>query len=255
MKSHWLILTLTFCLLLTGQLQAQNKQISKENLHVYLLIGQSNMAGRAPFSGDDAKVISGCLLLNDQDQWEDAKNPLNLYSSVRKKVSMQKMNPGYMFAKTMLKANPKNIIGLVVNAKGGTRIQLWAKGTEFYNQAIRRTKIAQQTGTLKGILWHQGEANCKDAKYLERITALITNLRKDLNAPNLPFIAGQINCAKEYPFNTLILKLPKQVPHTGVASSQDLVAMDNWHFDTPSMKKLGERYAKQMMKVQNAKTH
>lgn len=255
MKSHWLILTLTFCLFLAGQLQAQDKQTPKENLHVYLLIGQSNMAGRAPFEGDDAKVIEGCFLLNDKDQWEDAKNPLNGYSSVRKNIGMQKMNPGYMFAKTMIKADPKNKIGLVVNAKGGSRIQEWDKDTEFYKEAIRRTKIAQQTGTLKGILWHQGEANCKDPKYLDRITALITNLRKDLGVPNLPFVAGQINQTKEYLFNTLILELPKQVPHTGVASTEGLTAMDNWHFDTPSMKKLGERYANEMMKVQNAMAH
>jgi len=35
------------------------------------------MAGRAPFSKEEAGVIPRCYLLNSQDSWEPAKNPLN----------------------------------------------------------------------------------------------------------------------------------------------------------------------------------
>lgn len=259
-KHITLLMMITFTAALTaGICRADEVSVPKEKLHVYLCIGQSNMAGRAPYTEEEAKPIDRCLLLNGEDQWEAASIPLNKYSTVRKDIKMQKMNPSYMFARTMLEADKDITIGLVVNAKGGTAIDQWKKGMEkykpqepFYAEAVRRTKIAMQTGTLKGIIWHQGEANRKDPKYLEKISALIANLREDLGAPDVPVIVGQINQAEEQPINTLILELPKQVPHTGVVLTDGLVAMDTWHFDRPSMIELGKRYGEKMIEVQKA---
>ena len=50
----------------------------KDKLHVYLLIGQSNMAGRAAIPVEDAGPLENCYLLNAQDSWEVAQNPFNL---------------------------------------------------------------------------------------------------------------------------------------------------------------------------------
>ena len=138
-------------------------------------------------------------------------------------------------------------VGLVVNATGGTSIKLWAKGTKFYKDALRRTQAACQTGTLRGILWHQGESDAKDGRYLEKLKALIANLRADLGAPNLPFVAGQVNNVPV--INDQIKKLPATVPHTGFASSEGLKCMDRWHFNADSMRKLGQRYAVEMIKL------
>jgi hypothetical protein len=220
----------------------------KELPHIYLLIGQSNMSGRAPFTEAEAAPIDRCLLLNDKDKWEPATNPLNRFSTIRKGLGMQKMNPGYMFAKTMLEKDKDITIGLVVNAKGGSKIAEWKKGSKFYNEAIRRTKEAQKEGVLKGILWHQGESDEKDAEYLGKLETLIADLRKDLGAPELPFVAGQVN--KVPLINDQIAKLPAAVPATAFASSEGLTAMDRWHFDAKSMKILGERYAEEILKLQ-----
>ena len=127
----------------------------KNALHIYLLIGQSNMAGRAPFSKDEAAVLPRCYLLDGKDTWEQARNPLNRYSTIRKGLGMQKMNPGYTFAKTLTAKDEAISIGLIVNAKGGSSIKQWTQESKFYKEAVRRTKIAQKTGQLKGILWHQ----------------------------------------------------------------------------------------------------
>lgn len=225
----------------------------KDKLHVYLLIGQSNMAGRAPFSGEEGETIDRCYLLNDKDNWEPAKNPLNRYSTIRKDLKIQKMNPGYTFAKVMTEKQKEISIGLIVNAKGGTRIEEWKKGGKFYNEAIRRTKEAQKSGTLKGILWHQGESNNGQPEgYLEKLTTLIADVRKDLGIAELPFVAGQINNGPA--INDQIAKIPATVPSTGYASAEGLKAMDRWHFDAPSMKLLGERYAEEMLKLQSART-
>lgn len=252
-----LIVSMATCLIHVRSTRADEVKIPKDKLHIYLCIGQSNMAGRAPYTEEDAKPIDRCLLLNDKDQWEPASLPLNKYSTIRKTIKMQKMNPSYMFAKTLLAADKDITIGLVVNARGGTRIDQWRMGmdqykTPFFAEALRRTKLAMKSGTLKGIIWHQGEANRKDPKYLKKISTFIANLRKELGAPDVPFIAGQINQAEEQPINTLILKLPELVPHTGVVHTDGLVAMDAWHFNRQSMMKLGTRYGEKMLEVQKA---
>lgn len=223
-------------------------EIPKEKLHIYLLIGQSNMAGRAPFSGREKEPIPRCLLLNDRNRWEPAKNPFNRHSTIRKSLKMQKMNPGYGFAITMLQAEKGITLGLVVNAKGGTSIKLWKKGGRFFNDAVKRTLIAKKTGVLKGILWHQGESDAKDTAYLEKLKTLIADLREALGEPDLPFVAGQVMNVPN--INAQIAKLPEEVPFTGFASSKGLKTMDRWHFDPDSMKMLGARYARAILAIQ-----
>lgn len=228
---------------------ADNAAPTPKDLQIYLLIGQSNMAGRAPFSEQQAGPIPRCYLLNSEDHWEPATNPLNRYSTIRKGLGMQKMNPGYGFALAMHDHDPKLTLGLVVNAKGGSRIEQWATDTKFYKEAIRRAKAAQKTGTLAGILWHQGESNNgKPQGYLDKLKQLVENLRKDLDAPDLPFVAGQIRA--DEPINLELAKLPKALPHTACVSSQGLKTMDRWHFDAPSMLELGKRYAEAIIKLQ-----
>ena len=220
-----------------------------ERFDVFLLIGQSNMAGRAPIAAEETAPIKGAFLLNAEDAWEQAAVPLNRYSTIRKGLGMQKLNPGYTFCRVMLEKNPGVSIGMVVNAKGGTRIEQWAKGTKFYKEAIRRTEAARKQGVLKGILWHQGESNQGNPEaYLKQLVTLVEDLRTDLGMPDLPFIAGQVNQLPS--INEEIARLPGQLPDTGYVSSEGLKAMDRWHFDAKSMKLLGERYAEAMMKVQ-----
>ncbi|MBT8044211.1 MAG: sialate O-acetylesterase [Verrucomicrobiae bacterium] len=220
-----------------------------KSLHVYLLIGQSNMAGRAPFSAEEAKPIKNCYLLNAKDLWEEATNPLNRYSTIRKGLQMQKLNPGYGFAQTMLDQRPGISIGLVVNAKGGTKIGQWKKGTKFYQEAVRRAKEAQKHGKLKGILWHQGESdNGKPEGYLDAMKQLVANLRKDLGVKDLPIVVGQVREGSA--INEILASVPKKIPHTACVSSKGLKTMDRWHFDARSMKELGKRYAEAMLKLQ-----
>ncbi len=224
--------------------------VPRENLHIYLLIGQSNMAGRAKMEEADAKAIERCLLLKADDEWEPATSPLNRHSTIRKGLGMQKLGPGAGFAEAMTERNPDVTIGLVVNAKGGTKIGQWKKGTKFYQEAVRRAKVARESGTLKGILWHQGESDEGSPDgYLDQLAQLVKDLRKDLGEKDLPFVAGQVN--KVPAINEQIAKLPETVGHTAFVSSEGLNATDRWHFDRDSVLLLGERYAEAMLTLQS----
>ena len=225
-----------------------------KNPDIYLLIGQSNMAGRAEIEEQDKDTLENVFLYTgiSGKEWEKAANPLNKYSSVRKDISMQKLGPGYTFAGEMAKNGHGKQIGLVVNAKGGTSIEEWKPGSVLYTEAINRAKMAMKSGTLKGILWHQGEANSsKPENYPEKIAELILSLRTDLGIFDLPFVAGQLSEDKpqRHDFNTMILRLPAIVSHTGVATTEGTVTMEGTHFNSASQRLLGERYAIEMMNL------
>jgi len=216
-------------------------QTPSDQMDLYLLIGQSNMAGRARILDTHQDTIPNCFLFNDQGDWEPASNPLNRYSTVRKKIEMQKLGLGYSFAKRLNEAEPNETVGLVVNALGGSKIQSWQKGERLYEAALKRMQAALAYGELKAILWHQGEANCDDTDYLVHLIQMISDFRKDLSRPHLPFIVGQIN--GEYAVNAQLMDLPNHLPFTACVSSEGLQTQDKWHFDSESQIRLGQRYA------------
>ena len=225
-----------------------------QHLDIFLLIGQSNMAGRAQILVPDYDTLSGAWLYKGDSSatWEPAVNPLNKYSTIRRELSVQQLSPGYYFAKKMMADRPGVPLGLVVNARGGTSIDLWGTGTQYYREALRRTKEAMRNGTLKAILWHQGETDVKKYRdYPDKITALINALRSEFNNPDLPFIAGEVAPEKPFraEFNDMLRKTLATIPHTAVVSSSGLTTYDSTHFDTPSMRILGERYALETEKL------
>lgn len=228
--------------------------IKADKLDVYLLIGQSNMAGRAEIELQDRDTLKGVFLYTgiEGDEWEKAANPLNKYSSIRKDISMQKLNPGYTFARDMSASAEGKKIGLVVNAKGGTSISLWAPGSDFYIEAVKRTKDAMRFGVIKGIVWHQGESDAsKYNTYTPKVITLIEALRDEFNMPDLPVVVGQLSEDKDLriPFNQMIIQLPSKVKNVGVVTSENTATIDSTHFDATSQRLLGERYAREMLKL------
>ena len=219
------------------------------NRDIYLLIGQSNMAGRATIEAEDEILISNVQLFNANAEWEQSTNPLNRYSTILGNLPAQRMGPGHGFSKTMRASGQfSNSIGLVVNARGATSISSWQKGASegYYAEALNRTLAAMTSGQLKGILWHQGESDCGTINtYLSRLQTLISDIRADLNLPNLPFVVGELgsfySCGSA--FNNIINQLPNLVNNTYVVDAEGLTAFDGVHFDSVSQRILGQRYA------------
>ncbi|NHE58945.1 sialate O-acetylesterase [Cyclobacterium plantarum] len=236
-------------LFLCGQLSAQ------DSLDIYLGIGQSNMAGRAEVKEDLAAPLTGVYLFTGTD-WVPAANPMNIYSSIRKDSSMQRLSPAYGFVQKISALNPEKKIGMVVNAKGGSAIEEWLPGTHFFNEIVAKSRLAAKNGTIKGVIWHQGESNVNRAdQYLDQLSQLIVALRDTLGLADLPFVAGQVSedKANRKPFNQMILNLPDRLPYTAVVSSHGTTTFDSTHFDSPSQILLGERYAYKMQTLLDQK--
>jgi hypothetical protein len=195
-------------------------------------------------------------MLKKNGDWVEATDPLHF-----DRPAMVGVGPGLSFAQYMLGKNKKIRIGLVPCAVGGSSIEVWQAGKEYlkdhpYDDAIKRAKIAMQYGVLKGIVWHQGEADSnveKAGRYMANLKKLVADLRKDLLASDVPFVAGELGHYREnYKLVNAVLKnLAHEVPDSGLATSEGLVHKgDGTHLDTPSARELGKRFAVVMLKLQ-----
>lgn len=251
---------LFFFTLIANNLLAQDSPNSKFEL--YILIGQSNMAGRGPIT-DDLKNESNDSVFSftKEKQWKIAKHPLHF-----DKPGISGVGPGLSFGIEMAKASPKVRIGLIPCAVGGTAIERWLPGafdvatnTYPYDDAVKRIKAAMKYGVIKGVIWHQGESNddsIKSKQYLDKLIDLIARVRTLTNNSKLPFIVGELGRFHEHNelINNQLKLLPGKVPFTALTSSKGLKSKgDNTHFDGKSADKLGKRYAAKMIKVQKRK--
>lgn len=232
-----------------------------QDYDLFLCIGQSNMAGRGRLTEETADTISGVYLFNADDEFEKAANPLNRYSTIRKELGMQGVGPSYGFSKKIV-ARTGHKVGLVVNARGGSSILSWEKGAKdgYYEEALCRIKSAMKHGTLKAVLWHQGESDAaRSEAYKEHVKNLIANFRKDLNLPDLFLVVGEIaswasneqKAERINGFNKMIRQISHFVPNATCVSSKGLKPLiDNTdpHFCTSSQVVLGERYADAVLK-------
>lgn len=231
--------------------------MSAANHHVFLAIGQSNMAGRATIETQDLGTIPEVYLLAPGDTtWELATNPMNKYSTCPDN-NPSKLGPTWTFSKGMRAGAPEVSIGIIGNARGATYIREWMPGTSYFNKAVARAQAAKASGTLKGILWHQGEWDKTDTAYVSKLATVIQGFRDALGDPNLLFVAGQIGqLSTNATFNQNILTLPSVVPNTAVVSSVGTTLMsDNLHFNPASQRIMGQRYADAVLAARYARNY
>ena len=231
---------------------------AKENFHLFLLAGQSNMAGRGKIDAEDKEPHPRIVMFSKEQRWVPAIAPLHF--DKRKIVGV---GLGRSFAKSVAdKVDASIVIGLIPCAVGGSPISSWEPGgfheqtkSHPYDDAMRRAKLAIEYGSLKAVLWHQGESDSNDEKselYEEKLHQLIARFRREFDAPQLPFIAGQMGQFAERPWSdakkqvdSVHQSLPKKVTLTRFVNSDGLKHKgDEVHFDAESYRELGRRYAK-----------
>lgn len=238
------------------------------NFHVYLLIGQSNMEGMAKPEAQDrmlndrVKVLSydNCAsFAREYNQWYTASPPLHgCFAGV---------GPGDNFGKTLADAYPEATIGLVPCAIAGVDIAFFRKGVvstrrdEFkippdnqlsgaYEWVVERARLAQQTGVIKGIIFHQGESDTGRAAWLDDVQGMVADLRADLGIGDVPFLAGELlygGCCDAH--NPIIAQIPERIPNSFVISAEGLKGQDDAHFDLAGQREFGVRYGQKMLEA------
>lgn len=219
-------------------------------MHSFLLIGQSNMAGRG-FLTEAVPVDTGRIYILRNGRWQKMFRPINPDRGHSGSNLAERFAECYA-AKYDVDA------GLICCADGGTSMDQWMPGSLLYDHAVANAKLAQRTSTIAGILWHQGESDCDKAlypHYKEKLICMLRQLRQDLGLPHIPILIGGLgDFVADCPSNELDFKLAPIinealqsaaadmkhtafVPATGLGSNPDLL-----HFSAAALYEFGQRY-------------
>ena len=224
---------------------------SKDSLLIYLMAGQSNMAGRGIIEGQDINQYSSILSMNKDNEFVRAREPLHFYQP-----NLDVLSCGTSFAKKLRSLyNKPAKIGMIPCAVGSSSMEEWlydsVRVVALYTNLLLRAKKGRERGVLQGILWHQGEADASDSsykKYQLNLTAFVQKVRNDLAMPELPFIIGKLPSFNKDKYrdsiNIAIERTAQSLQNVYVIETADLTGKaDSLHFDAPAQRRLGERFA------------
>lgn len=224
----------------------------KASFHVFVLMGQSNMAGTSlPIPVEYVDPAAEVYVIRKDLAWRPAATPLD-------PANGQGFSLGQSFARHYAALHPGVKVGVIQCARGGRGIKELAKGgkdrdgSPNYDDSLAKIRAAQTRGTLKGVLWHQGETDCGDGAYNAKLAALIADLRADTGVADLPIIAGQLGQFATWTsgFNGRIPAAAKDIARCAVATSEGLLDMgDKVHFSGFASEVFGARYLKAYLQL------
>ncbi|TKY50976.1 carbohydrate esterase [Spatholobus suberectus] len=239
-----------------------DQKTPKTKRQIFILSGQSNMAGRGGVVRDpnrtpnkfwDGVVPPECrpdpsiLRLSAALQWEPAGEPLHADIDAAKVCGV---GPGMAFANA-LRRRVAGELGLVPCAVGGTAIKEWARGEELYEDMVKRAKESvklHENCEIKGLLWFQGESDATTeddaAAYKVNMEILIHNVRQDLNLPSLPIIKVALASGSDYMEKVREAQKAIALPNVICVDAKGLqLKEDNLHLTTESQVQLGHMMA------------
>lgn len=231
--------------------------LGNPTMDIFLLMGQSNMAGRGLL--EDVEPIRDERIRVFQDgAWVIAEEPLH-HDRPTAGIGL-----AMSFARSVLAAKAEQEIGLVPRAVGSTPLERWVPGADLYEGAVAAAREAARHGTISAVLWHQGEHDSKSeadaSSYVQRFSAMIATLRAQLDSPSLPVIVGELggylSKRPDFPHyrivNAELRRVPDAVPHSAFVNAEGLADKgDNLHYDARSLRVFGERYADAYRKLQD----
>ena len=228
--------------------------IKDEKIYSFLMIGQSNMAGRGEFFDLPPIKNPDCYMLKN-GRWQPMREPVNVDRYVLPEDGDFHSGCGLApaLADEMARDEGRKI-GLIPCADGGTGMWQWQPGEVLFDHAVMQAKLAQRSSEIIGILWHQGESDCrgdeKVALYKERFLKMARALRAELG--ELPIIIGELawNIDQKWEvgdrvakLNAIFHEIADELPLCAVASSEGLrLKKDGIHFNTESLRIFGKRY-------------
>ncbi len=231
----------------------------KENVWVFIMAGQSNMAGRGRIEPADTISTERILSINNEGQIIIAKEPLHFYEPERTGLDC-----GLSFAKTLIKKLPDSIsILMIPTAVGGSSISQWLndslyRNVKLFSNFLAKVEIGKQNGIIKGILWHQGESDANEENiphYKQRLGLLFSKFRAAVGNNELPVLIGELGSFSEDPENFSLINKAIHEYAAGdqncyVISTKDLKDKgDHLHFNSKGQRTMGKRFAKEYLKT------
>jgi len=234
----------------------------KENFWIFLMAGQSNMAGRGQVLPEDTISHPRILTIDPDYHWILAKEPLNLFEP-----TMKGLDCGMAFAREMIQSVGDSIyIGIIHTAIGGSSIQQWLgdslhREVNLLSNFREKAVFAQEHGTLKAILWHQGESDAHPDDYPlyeDKLKRLIEKFRSVAVNPEVPVILGELGRFDRSEQRKILKDSINKRIHSVAAQEEEVYVIDtgdlnpksdSTHFDAPSQRIMGQRYAQKYLEI------
>lgn len=223
------------------------------------MAGQSNMAGRG-YLNDVQQIYDEKIKVLVNGRWQTMTEPIN-FDRPTSGIGL-----AASFAGAWRLKNDQEEIGLIPCADGGTSLDDWAVGGALFESAVLQAKLALKTSKLTGILWHQGENDSfggLSALYHDKLSIIVDAFRSQLDAPDIPFIAGGLGdflsggrygkYFTEYnEVNYALQKFAETKPNCYFVTAKGLTANgDGLHFDAVSQRRFGIRYFESLLEKKN----
>ena len=219
-------------------------------VHSFLLLGQSNMAGRG-FLQDVPPIYDDHINMLRNGRWQPMSEPLH-YDRPTAGIGL-----AASFAAAWRLHHEHEEIGLIPCADGGTSLDDWAGGGPLFAHAVRLAQLAQRSSLLAGLLWHQGENDCsaeRASQYGEKFARIVAALRRELNVPEVPLLVGGLGdyltsgrygaYFTDYPaVNQALQAFTAATPNCYFVAATELTANPHGlHLDAGSQRLFGIRY-------------
>jgi hypothetical protein len=238
-------------------------------LSLFVLAGQSNMAGVGP-PPEPAPTGSPLIFVFGNDyRWHLAQEPIDNPLDQVDYVSQDDFagfSPGLSFAQRLLEERPNSPIGLIPCAKYSSFIDEWRPNLSdntLYGSCLKRIQAASTMGTVAGFLFFQGESDALvepfrgqipyHHEWAARFTELVESLRQDLNMPTLPVVFAQIGPRPAEGFAEWETVQAQQasirLPATVMITTDDLTLQDVLHYTADSYQVIGQRFAEAYLQL------
>jgi len=246
---------------------------------VYLLAGQSNMAGRA-FGGDHVSHPADAGIRIDYVCSFSARSSQGGPPDPHRSSGWTRLGPAPKHSGTpashfgpeiglgrglALHLHGQQIV-FIKHGRGGTSLAVdWnpkaVTGSRLYYEFIEQSRSAlarlRAEGTrydLEALVWCQGEADSTRLDWAEaygaNLRALFARIREDLAAPRLPILVvltGDGRSSTKMVHASLIRAAQRKVvgedTQVLLVSGDDLPMFDGVHYDAPAQLELGRRLA------------
>lgn len=219
-------------------------------LYSFLLVGQSNMAGRGLLDEVDMICDPRIKMLRN-GIWMPMTEP------VQCDFPWAGISLAPTFASAWLKDHPDDEIGFIPCAHGATSVDNWLEGSILFDNAVMQAELAERRSRLAGILWHQGETDCTsegESAYLSKLVSIFRALREHLGRPDIPIVLGELGhfvkdaayleCSTRFQnINKMIHDCCEELESCWYVTAEGLSGNpDQLHFNAASLRVFGLRY-------------
>lgn len=248
-------------------------------MKLFLLAGQSNLAGRAP--GVEAGEPAGesairldyvCSFGRDVMAPHRSQGWVSLgVSPAHECIVGPHFGPEIGFGRGLVETCPRGPIAFIKHGRGATNLAedwhphaktgklLYRDFIEQVRSALARMEELGETTEIEALIWCQGEGDATRREWAEayesNLRRLFAATRADLNCEILPILLVLTGDGKTDPAMTnaeIVRQAQRDVatadPRVTLIEADDLTLLDHVHYDAPSQLKLGHRLAEEYLR-------